>query len=90
MTIMPILQDPRSDEKPDKKLLTEVYEKYKTRFQNLKIIPLEAGSLYRLCVDLGLLMGIKMKKIRRAYEKAVGGINGKAFNCHAVLIIFKL
>ncbi|OGW38272.1 MAG: hypothetical protein A2Y97_04620 [Nitrospirae bacterium RBG_13_39_12] len=90
LTIMPILQDPRSDEKPDKKLLTEVYEKYKTRFQNLKIIPLEAGSLYRLCVDLGLLMGIKMKKIRRAYEKAVGGINGKAFNCHAVLIIFKL
>jgi hypothetical protein len=50
-------------------------------------VPLEAGSLYRICVDLGLLMGIKMKKIRKAYEKAVEGINGKAFDCRAMLII---
>jgi radical SAM superfamily enzyme YgiQ (UPF0313 family) len=89
LTIMPILQDAGTSDKSDKKMLSEIYEKYKTRFQHLKIIPLEGGSLYRVCVDLGLLLGIKMKKIRKAYEKAVAGINGKAFDCHAMLVIFK-
>ena len=87
LTIMPILQDTGTGDKPDKRVLSEVYEKYKAKFQNFKIIPLEADSLYRVCVDLGLLFGIKMKKIRKAYEKAVEGINGKAFDCRAMLII---
>jgi radical SAM superfamily enzyme YgiQ (UPF0313 family) len=87
LTIMPILQDTGTGDKPDKRVLSEIYEKYKAKFQNFKIIPLEADSLYRVCVDLGLLFGIKMKKIRKAYEKAVEGINGKAFDCRAMLII---
>ncbi|MEW6213585.1 MAG: radical SAM protein [Nitrospirota bacterium] len=87
LTIMPILQDTGSGDKTDKRLLSEVYEKYKAKFHHLKIIPLETGSLYRVCVDLGLLLGINMKKIRKAYEKAVEGINGKAFDCHAMLVI---
>jgi len=87
LTIMPILHDADTGNKPDKRVLSEIYEKYKARFQNFKIVPLEAGSLYRICVDLGLLLGIKMKKIRKAYEKAVEGINGKAFDCRAMLII---
>ncbi len=87
LTIMPILHDADTGNKPDKRVLSEIYEKYKAKFQNFKIIPLEADSLYRICVDLGLLFGIKMKKIRKAYEKAVEGINGKAFDCRAMLII---
>jgi radical SAM superfamily enzyme YgiQ (UPF0313 family) len=87
LTIMPILHDADTGNKPDKRVLSEIYEKYKAKFQNFKIIPLEADSLYRVCVDLGLLFGIKMKKIRKAYEKAVEGINGKAFDCRALLII---
>jgi radical SAM superfamily enzyme YgiQ (UPF0313 family) len=87
LTIMPILHDADTGNKPDKRVLSEIYEKYKAKFQNFKIIPLEADSLYRVCVDLGLLFGIKMKKIRKAYEKAVEGINGKAFDCRAMLII---
>ncbi len=87
LTILPILQDTGTWNKPDKRVLSEIYEKYKAKFQNLKIILLEADSLYRVCVNLGLLFGIKMKKIRKAYEQAIKGINGKAFDCPAVLII---
>jgi radical SAM superfamily enzyme YgiQ (UPF0313 family) len=88
LTIMPILQDADISGKPDKKMLSEIYEKYKTKFQHFKIVPLEEGSLYRICVDLGLLLGIKTKKIRKAYEKAVARIDGKTFDCHAMLVIF--
>ena len=84
---MPILQDTGTVDKPDKRVLSEICEKYKAKFQNLRIVPLEADSLYRVCVDLGLLLGIKTTKIRNAYEKAVKGINGKAINCRTVLII---
>jgi radical SAM superfamily enzyme YgiQ (UPF0313 family) len=87
LTIIPILQDTDTGDKPDKRLLSETYEKYKAKFHNLKIIPLETDSLYRVCVDLGLIFGIRMKKIRKAYEKALRGINGKVFNCTAVLFI---
>lgn len=89
LTIMPILQDDSNSDKLDKRLLSEIYEKYKTRFQNVKVIPLETGSLYMACVDLGLLMGIKMKKIRKAYEKAIKGINGQTFHCNTMLVILK-
>ncbi len=87
LTIIPILQDTDTGDKPDKRLLSEVYEKYKAKFHNLKIIPLETDSLYRVCVDLGLIFGIRRKKIRKAYEKALKRINGKVFNCSAVLFI---
>ncbi len=87
LTIIPILQDTDTGDKPDKRLLSETYEKYKAKFHNLKIIPLETDSLYRVCVDLGLIFGIRMKKIRKAYEKALKGINGKVFNCTAILFI---
>ena len=87
LTIMPILQDATEAEKPDKKLLSEIYEKYKTKFHDMKIVPLHEGSLYRICVDLGFLLGVRMKRIRKAYEKALQGINGKALNYNVMLII---
>jgi hypothetical protein len=84
---MPILQNNGTKDKSDKKLLSEIYEKYKARFRNLKVIQLEADSLYKVCVDIGLLFGIKMRKIRNAYETAIKGINGRAFDCQAMLVI---
>ncbi len=87
LTIMPILQNVGTKDKSDKKLLSEIYEKYKAKFSNLKVIQLEADSLYKVCVDIGLLLGIKMRKIRNAYETAIKGINGRAFDCHAMLVI---
>lgn len=87
LTIMPLLQVADTEEKPDKNLLQEMIEKYKSMSHHLKIIPLETNSLYRMCVDIGLLLDIKMKKVRKAYEKAVKDINGNALDCHALLIL---
>jgi radical SAM superfamily enzyme YgiQ (UPF0313 family) len=88
LTIMPILQD-EEDNNSDKKLLSDLHEKYKASFENLRIMPIEEGSLYRICVDIGMIMGIRMKKIRKAYEKAAKGINGKTFVCRTMLVILK-
>ncbi len=87
LMITPLLRLPDSEEKPDKTLLSELHEKYRAKFDHVRIIPLETNSLYRACVDVGLLLGVRMKKIRQAYEKAVEGINGKSFDCYAILVI---
>jgi hypothetical protein len=68
-------------------LLSETYEKYKAKVQNVKIIPLEAGSLYKVCCELGMLLGIRMKKIRKAYEKALEKVNGRSFDCRSMLVM---
>lgn len=87
LTIMPILHDRGDGDKTDKGLLSETYEKYKAKVQNIKIIPLEADSLYKVCFELGMLLGIKMKKIRKAYEKALEQVNGKSFDCRSMLVM---
>lgn len=88
LTIMPILQDTgNGNKKIDKGLLSETYERYKEKIQNIKIISLEADSLFKVCFDLGMLLGIKMKKIRKAYEKALKRVNGKSFDCRSMLVI---
>jgi radical SAM superfamily enzyme YgiQ (UPF0313 family) len=89
MTIMPILESEDKGNGPDKKLLPDLYEKYKTKFENFRIMPIEESSLYRICVDLGMILGVRMKKIRKAYEKGIKGINGKTFVCRTMLIILK-
>ena len=87
LTIMPILHDGGDGDKTDKGLLSETYERYKAKVQNIKIIPLEADSLYKVCFELGMLLGIKMKKIRKAYEKALEKVNGKSFDCRLMLVM---
>ena len=87
LTIMPILEGTRTGDEIGKGLLAETYEKYKVKFQNLKIVPLEAGSLYKVCYELGMLLGIKMKKIRKAYEEALEKINGRSFDCRSMLVV---
>jgi transposase len=84
---MPILHDIEDGDKTDKGLLSETYEKYKAKVQNAKIIPLEADSLYKVCFELGMLLGIKMKKIRKAYEKALENVNGRSFDCRSMLVM---
>ncbi len=87
LTIMPIFQNTGDGDKTDKGLLSETYEKYKAKVQNIKIIPLEADSLYKVCFELGMLLGIKMKKIRKAYEKALEKVNGRSFDCRLMLVM---
>jgi radical SAM superfamily enzyme YgiQ (UPF0313 family) len=71
LTVMPFLHNSGNSDKTDKGLLSEAYEKYKEKVQNIKIIPLEADSLYKVCFELGMLLGIRMRKIRKAYEEAL-------------------
>jgi len=87
LTIMPILDDPGAEKKSHWRTVSELSEKFRATSHHLKVIPLETASLYRACVYLGLLLGIKMKKIRKAYEKAVEEMNGKTFECRALLVI---
>jgi len=87
LTVMPILQHKGDSDKTDKGLLSETYEKYKAKVQNVKIIPLEADSLYKVCFELGMLLGIRMKKIRKAYEKALEKVNGRSFDCRSILVM---
>jgi radical SAM superfamily enzyme YgiQ (UPF0313 family) len=87
LTIMPVLHAMDAGEKPDKKTFLELCEKYRSGLGHVNIISLETTSLYRACVDLGLLLGIRMKKIRKAYEKAMEELDGRAFNCSAILVI---
>jgi radical SAM superfamily enzyme YgiQ (UPF0313 family) len=87
LTIMPILHDRGDGDKTDKGLLSETYEKYKAKVQNVKIIPLEADSLYKVCFELGMILGIRMKKIRKAYEKALEKVNGRSFDCRSMLVM---
>ncbi|MCL5022167.1 MAG: B12-binding domain-containing radical SAM protein [Nitrospirae bacterium] len=87
LTILPVLNGSGAQEEPPKRLVSELYEQYRSTLRHASIVPLETTSLYRACVYLGLLMGIRMKKIRKAYEKAIQGINGKAFDCYALLLI---
>ena len=87
LTIMPVLHAADAGEKPDKKTFFDLCEKYKVGLGHVNIVSLETTSLYRACVDLGLLLGIRMKKIRKAYEKATEELNGRMFNCSAILVI---
>jgi hypothetical protein len=87
LTVMPIVQHRGVDDKTDKGLLSETYEKYKAKVQNVKIIPLEADSLYKVCFELGMLLGVRMKKIRKAYEEALEKVNGRAFDCRSMLVM---
>jgi radical SAM superfamily enzyme YgiQ (UPF0313 family) len=87
LTIMPILHDTGKGDISPGGILSDLSARYRATCHHLKVIPLETGSLYRACVDLGLLLGIKMKRIRKAYEKATEEINGKTFECRALLVI---
>lgn len=87
LTIMPIIHSGDESDRQGKGLVSDLVEKYRANIRNATVIPLETASLYRACVDLGLLLGIKMKKIRAAYEKAVEELNGNSVDCSALLLI---
>jgi len=70
-----------------KQYLSEFLEKHKDRLDSIKIINMESISLYKTCVNIGLLLNINLKKIRKAYEKALKAVGGNAFECNTILIM---
>ncbi|MEF9475842.1 MAG: B12-binding domain-containing radical SAM protein [Candidatus Mariimomonas ferrooxydans] len=87
LTITPFIRDLTSGYKRNKKYLLECYEKYKDKKDSIKIIKLDSISLYRACVNIGMLLNVRLKKIRNAYEKAIAEIGGNDFECNAILIM---
>jgi len=87
LTITPFISDLTSGYKRNKKYLLECYEKYKDKKDSIKIIKLDSISLYRACVNIGMLLNVRLKKIRNAYEKAIAEIGGNDFECNAILIM---
>ena len=87
LMVMPILHRGDAAEGKGGGRLSYLTEKYRSCAHNATVIPLETPSLYRACVALGLLLGIRMKKIRAAYEKAAEVLDGNPIDCSALLLI---
>jgi radical SAM superfamily enzyme YgiQ (UPF0313 family) len=87
ITITPFVSDLQNRYIQNKQYLTTLYEKYKDNKESVNIVELDSISLYRTCVNIGLLLNVKLKKIRKAYEKALAEIGGNAFECNTILIM---
>jgi coproporphyrinogen III oxidase-like Fe-S oxidoreductase len=87
LAITPFVEHIKNRHELGKQQLTEFYEKHKDKLESMKVINLESISLYKTCVNIGLLLDVKSKKIRKAYEQALKSIGGNPFECNLVLIM---
>lgn len=87
LTITPFVEHLQTEYHKGKQHLSDFYEKYKDKLDSIKIINMESISLYKTCVNIGLLLSIKSKKIRKAYEQALKSIDGNVFECNTILIM---
>jgi radical SAM superfamily enzyme YgiQ (UPF0313 family) len=67
--------------------LTDFYDKYNSKKDSLKVVKIESNSLYKTCVNIGLLLDIKSKRIRKAYDQALHSIGGDEFECNQLLVM---
>ncbi|MEE8328833.1 MAG: radical SAM protein [Thermodesulfovibrionia bacterium] len=87
LTITPFVEHLQSGYHKGRKHLSDFHEKYMDRLDSIKIINIESISLYKTCVNIGLLLNKKSRKIRKAYEQALKSIGGTAFECNNVLVM---
>lgn len=89
LAITPFVERIKSRQHQSMQILSEFYEKHKDKLASTKVINIESISLFKTCENIGLLLNIKSKQIRRAYELALKGIGGNAFECNLVLVMVK-
>ena len=89
LAITPLVERLQSEYQKGKLQISEFYERYKDRADSAKIITIDSISLYKTCVNIGLLLNVNLKKIRKAYEHALKSIDGNTFECNHVLIMFR-
>ncbi|MBI4683159.1 MAG: B12-binding domain-containing radical SAM protein [Nitrospirae bacterium] len=89
LAITPFVERIKSRQHQSMQILSEFYEKHKDKLASTKVINIESISLFKTCENIGLLLNIKSKQIRRAYEQALKGIGGNAFECNLVLVMVK-
>jgi radical SAM superfamily enzyme YgiQ (UPF0313 family) len=87
LAITPFVEHLQSEYLKGKQHVAEFCEKYKDRLDSIKIINVESISLYKSCVNIGLILNVNSKKIRRAYEQALKSIGGNVFECNVILVM---
>jgi len=87
LAITPLVEHIKTRQQQHMQQLSEFYEKHKDKLASAKVINLESISLFKTCENIGLLLNVKSKQIRRAYEQALKSIGGHAFECNLVLVM---
>ncbi len=87
LCITPFVEHLKDRHEKGRQHLADFYEKYKDRLGSSKVIDIEAISLYKTCFNIGLLLDVNAKKVRKAYERALKSIGGNAFECNHVLVM---
>jgi radical SAM superfamily enzyme YgiQ (UPF0313 family) len=87
LSITPLVKHLKNRHQQGMQQLSDFYEKNRDRMDSIKTINMESISLYKSCVNIGLLLNINSKKIRKAYEQALKSIDGNAFECSLVLVM---
>jgi radical SAM superfamily enzyme YgiQ (UPF0313 family) len=87
LSITPFVGHVQTKYQQGKQQIAEFYEKHKDRLDSVQVIDLESISLYKACVNIGLLLNVNSKKIRKAYEQALKSIGGNPFECNHVLVM---
>ncbi len=87
LAITPLVEHLKNTHPKAMQQLSDFYEKYKDRKDSVKVVNIESISLYKTCVNIGLLLDANSKKIRKAYEHALKSIEGNEFKCNQVVVM---
>ena len=89
IAITPLVEHLKNRRQHGIQLLGDIYEKHREKLDSVRVIDMESISLYKSCVNIGLLLNTNTRRIRKSYEKALKSVGGKAFECNHVLVMVK-
>lgn len=87
LAITPLVERTKSEHQEGLQQLSDFQERHKDRRASVKVVNIESISLYKTCVNIGLLLNIKSRKIRKAYEQALESIGGNEFECNHLVVM---
>ncbi len=87
LAITPLVEHIKSKHQQGMQQLSDIYAKHREKLDSMKVINMESISLYKACVNIGLLLNVNSRKIRKAYEQALKSIGGNEFECNHVLVM---
>ncbi|UCH80846.1 MAG: B12-binding domain-containing radical SAM protein [Nitrospiraceae bacterium] len=87
LSITPFVEHIKDRHEKSRQQLADFYEKYKDSLGSSNVIDIESLSLYKACFNIGMLLDVNAKKVRKAYERALKSIGGNAFECHHLLVM---
>lgn len=89
ITITPLAEHIKDRRQQGMQMIEDFYEKHREKLDSVRVIDMESISLYKSCVNIGLLLDANMKKVRKAYEKALKSAGGEAFECRHILVMLE-